>query len=156
MDKHQRYRLKCRSEGRCPHCGKPCAPFAECDDRRAWKGVHRVLSRGVKDGIFKKTAGGYQLKDATIKVVTKVSGRKGDRRFLPKFAYMPTDPEEAVEWALFEGPLTEEQIIKKIGQIRVASLAEFRSPHWDKYDFKTKEGRRKYQRTYYLRKKAKA
>lgn len=34
MTKGQRYRLKCIQEGRCDHCGQPCAPFAKCEVRR--------------------------------------------------------------------------------------------------------------------------
>lgn len=37
MNKHQRYRQKCISEGRCPHCGKPCAPYYTCEERRNYK-----------------------------------------------------------------------------------------------------------------------
>lgn len=34
-DKHARYRLKLREEGRCPRCGKPAWPYFECADHRA-------------------------------------------------------------------------------------------------------------------------
>jgi hypothetical protein len=36
-DKQSRWRLRCREEGRCDHCGKPCAPYAACEDRRREK-----------------------------------------------------------------------------------------------------------------------
>ena len=61
-DKYQRRRQKLAAEGCCPHCGKPCAPFVECEERRAYK---------------RKKA-----KDKTL--VHKASGRPGDKRFLPK------------------------------------------------------------------------
>lgn len=31
------YRLKCAADRRCPHCGKPCGPYYECEERRAYK-----------------------------------------------------------------------------------------------------------------------
>lgn len=37
MNKFQRRYEKCKREGRCPHCGKPCAPYFECAERRAYK-----------------------------------------------------------------------------------------------------------------------
>lgn len=40
------YKMRCISEGRCPHCGKPCAPFTECEDRRRYK-RERYLKRGM-------------------------------------------------------------------------------------------------------------
>jgi len=36
-DKWQRYRVKLVAAGRCPHCGKPCAPYRECEERRQKK-----------------------------------------------------------------------------------------------------------------------
>ena len=50
-DKHKRYRLKMQALGRCPHCGRPCAPFAECAERREAVrlrrnlGVHKISPR---------------------------------------------------------------------------------------------------------------
>lgn len=41
QDKHKRYRQKCISEDRCPHCGKPCAPYYECEERRKYKRLSR-------------------------------------------------------------------------------------------------------------------
>lgn len=39
-DKQRRYRNKCKEEGRCPHCGKMCAPYSACEERRKY---HREL-----------------------------------------------------------------------------------------------------------------
>ena len=61
-NKQKRYKEKLISEGRCPHCGVPCAPFVECEERRAYK------SRKAKE----KT------------LVHKKSGKPGDKRFLPR------------------------------------------------------------------------
>ncbi len=41
MNKHKRYRQKCIRDGRCPHCGKSCAPFYECEERRKYKRLSR-------------------------------------------------------------------------------------------------------------------
>lgn len=46
MDKNQRYRARQKEQGKCPHCGKPCAPYAECEERREAKAYARLLSRG--------------------------------------------------------------------------------------------------------------
>lgn len=37
LNKWQRRYRKLRKEGRCWHCGKPCAPWYECEDRRKYK-----------------------------------------------------------------------------------------------------------------------
>lgn len=37
MDRHGAYRKRCKEDGKCPHCGKPCAPFTECEERRNYK-----------------------------------------------------------------------------------------------------------------------
>lgn len=34
MTNQQRYRLKAKASGCCPHCGKPCAPYLTCEERR--------------------------------------------------------------------------------------------------------------------------
>ena len=54
MDKQQRYRQKCISEGRCPHCGKPCAPYYECEVRRLYKSFDYTLTRLVLEGKVEK------------------------------------------------------------------------------------------------------
>ncbi len=43
--KHSRYRQKCKEEGRCPHCGKPCAPYHECEERHKAKTEGKVTRR---------------------------------------------------------------------------------------------------------------
>ena len=52
VDKQKRYRQKCALEGRCPHCGQPCAPYYECDERRAYKKSNTTLRYLVKLGIL--------------------------------------------------------------------------------------------------------
>ena len=52
-DKHSRYRQKMISEGRCPHCGKLCLPFYECQERRVGKTIRRYLKEAVGKGEIK-------------------------------------------------------------------------------------------------------
>lgn len=44
-DKYQRRLRKLQSQNSCCHCGKPCAPYAECEERRAYK---RMWARNHK------------------------------------------------------------------------------------------------------------
>ena len=39
--KNLNYRRRCQAKGLCPHCGKPCAPFFECETRREQRAVRR-------------------------------------------------------------------------------------------------------------------
>jgi len=45
LTKEARYILKCRAEGRCPHCGKPCAPYKQCEERREYERARAVDGR---------------------------------------------------------------------------------------------------------------
>ena len=64
MNKHQRYRSRCRREGRCPHCGKPALPYAECADRRFYKRMNAALRRMVAWGMVRQVeGGGYVIAD---------------------------------------------------------------------------------------------
>lgn len=44
-NKHQRYRRRCIEQGKCPHCGKPCAPYGECEERRRYKAMNARTER---------------------------------------------------------------------------------------------------------------
>ena len=57
-DKHSRYRVRCQQAGKCPHCGQACAPYYECATRRFRKRLQYHLNRGVRLGIFYRTADG--------------------------------------------------------------------------------------------------
>ena len=57
-NKHQRYRQKCITEGRCPHCGEPCAPFYECFKRRIGKLIGGELNRLVRINVLQKISRG--------------------------------------------------------------------------------------------------
>lgn len=49
--KYSRRAHKCESEGRCPHCGKPCAPFFACKERRESQRMSRILREMVNEGL---------------------------------------------------------------------------------------------------------
>jgi hypothetical protein len=51
--KSNNYRQRCRLDGRCPHCGKPCAPYAECADRREYKRAWHKARSGKQRGSYK-------------------------------------------------------------------------------------------------------
>lgn len=90
MTKHERYRRKQVEAHRCPHCGKPCTPFYECEERRRKKRFGRELNRMVKAGILTsiRTPGKQTLYSAVSGAET--SGllcrevKDGDRRLFPR------------------------------------------------------------------------
>lgn len=53
-NKWQAYTLNNRRAGKCPRCGKSCAPFAACDSCRAYKAKHCYESRILKLGAYKE------------------------------------------------------------------------------------------------------
>ncbi len=57
-DRHSRYRVKCQETGKCPHCGKSCAPFYECEQRRFYKRLSYAMKKGVRLGMFYQTEDG--------------------------------------------------------------------------------------------------
>ena len=132
VNKYQRYRQKCLREGRCPHCGKPCAPYAECDDRRKTKNVYRVAKRFVAAGMVSARKGErgrvwWKLtnSDPSLMPVSKVSGRDGDKRFWPKIADTPVSVEALVHAAALDvahassnETFTEAHVETRIGEIR--------------------------------------
>lgn len=133
MTKQQRYRRKCLSDGRCPHCGEPCAPYYECEDRRRTKRIHRLFSRASAIGAItkiKKLNGGVTWKfDANAEKkrwpLEKASGRKGDRRVLPRLGDKPTRATSLILWLAKDiasrngGLVTEDQVSRAFAAVRV-------------------------------------
>jgi hypothetical protein len=130
MNKHQRYRQKCVSEGRCPHCGVQCAPFLECEDRRLRKRLLRVLGMAVKAGAVEKLSKGgkttWRFRADAPWPKGKVSGRPGDRRLLPKIGDKPTNAGPIIRWIAqdiatrsHDRTVSEEQIAKALGELRL-------------------------------------
>jgi hypothetical protein len=100
-NKNRRYRAKCVAEGRCPHCGKPCAPFYECSERRFNQKVRRAL-RGLEAAgavRIERTAGKANLIFGTGMANTVVSYniKPSDRRYLPRIAMRPVDEDQMGE-----------------------------------------------------------
>jgi hypothetical protein len=56
--KQQRYRKRLVEKGCCPHCGKECTPYYECDDRRVKHALNGVLRTLVRQGRVEKTGNG--------------------------------------------------------------------------------------------------
>lgn len=53
--KNADYRRRCRAKGLCTHCGRPCAPYVTCEDRRAYQNKQRRRvreSQGYKRGPY--------------------------------------------------------------------------------------------------------
>ena len=48
-NKYDQRRAQCRTYGTCPHCGRPCYPYYECADRRAYKAVWAIERRLRKE-----------------------------------------------------------------------------------------------------------
>jgi len=106
INKYQRYMQKCVREGRCPHCGKPCAPYYECDTRRGIKRVTYYLKKLEKAGVVEriKTETGtlwrHTGKPPKYKVVSKRSGGPND------FRHMPRRPQAIVDYLNSLDPAT--------------------------------------------------
>ena len=52
--KQHHYRQRRIKKGCCPHCGKPCAPYYECEDRREKKNINRMLNQMSRAKIITK------------------------------------------------------------------------------------------------------
>ena len=118
MNKYQRYRLKNTAQGRCPHCGKSCAPYYECEDRRLNKKVYRTLNRMVLSGeltqegdLYKKEKHEPWIKIRCLSYNTKLE----DRRNLPRIGKQYVDLETICVEILREAgkPLAAAEIDKR-------------------------------------------
>lgn len=70
-DKFARYRQKQLKMGNCPHCGKTCAPYAECPERRTYKAISMALSTLVRVGKIQKIKRGLYQKLPPIVTTAK-------------------------------------------------------------------------------------
>lgn len=134
MDKHKRYRLKCISEGLCPHCGKPCAPYYECDDRRFYRKSNRTLNDLVKLGFLEKTNKNgrnfFKRSNKSIKIEGRSKGyytKPDDIRHLPRVGKKYIDIERLITEVCKESgkPMGENDIVdnvwEKIKEIKLGS-----------------------------------
>ena len=63
MNKYEKYRRSCVQRGLCPHCGKPCAPFFECAERRAYKRQQYKKREREKDRELIEELQGWMIED---------------------------------------------------------------------------------------------
>lgn len=56
-DRHKKRRLQLRSAGLCPHCGKPCAPYYWCEERREYVRNLQKAKRKYTRGPYKRRSG---------------------------------------------------------------------------------------------------
>lgn len=134
MDKYQRYKQKCVSEGRCPHCGKPCAPFYECDERRIYKKANRTLQYLVNLGIITKTRHSngrntYKGVASSPKLIGRQQGyvtKSTDCRHLPRIGKKYFNVENLIMDELGENALTGEEIDKLVWDKITASKTMYR------------------------------
>lgn len=123
MDKHQRYRQRKIVQGKCPHCGNPCAPYYECEERRINKKMSRLLNRMVLAGLISKsenpgkpTLYSKEPHEPQIKIkVLEYEIKPGDRRNLPRIGKKFVDIEDICTKILREegAPLAIEEIEKR-------------------------------------------
>lgn len=95
-DKHARYRKRLQSEGKCPRCGTPCAPYFECQDhresRKARKKAYYRLKNELPDEFGNLPRGKYSVAPPVVKAVrelvkmVKANENPGDvaRRLIPE------------------------------------------------------------------------
>ena len=62
--KQKRYRRRKVAENVCPHCGKLCAPYYACHDRRYKKRMCYILNRMADLGEIRKIGQGRGIKFA--------------------------------------------------------------------------------------------
>ena len=133
MDKYQRYRAKCINEGRCPHCGKPCAPYRTCEARRERKRFLYLLRRMVAAGLLETNGRrGCELACRAADGLAELpfreyaKGREDDRRYLPRINGKPINLQEIVVEALKQ--LGRLATVEEIEEAAMAVIAELRQP----------------------------
>jgi hypothetical protein len=82
VHKNKRYREAQKAKGCCPHCGKPCAPYYECEERRAYKMAHRRARRLALGPIV--SASGQWIAAHSNKVVPSYTAKPDDVRRQPR------------------------------------------------------------------------
>lgn len=103
--KNKAYRKRCQAAGLCPHCGKPCAPYRECEARRAYKRGRNYLRRPalIRGPMKMKPNDPRRLPRGSIKFWTpaedKLLLRLLDARLEPEqVAYMLERKPNSIEW----------------------------------------------------------
>ena len=122
--------------GRCPHCGKPCAPYRECERRRFTRRFYRSARILEKLGLIiveriNGRAAIYKSTGKVGKVREYNSGREGDRRLLPRIGKKPIDNIEEIILRIAEEhlePFTTSQIVKEVGKVIVTARISGTTP----------------------------
>lgn len=94
LNKWQRRYRRLRGQGLCPHCGRGCAPYFECDVRRLEKNVRRLIDRMHKQGAAEPIGRGWVL---TGKPYRGKTIKPNDARHLPRFAKRPIDEDSQAD-----------------------------------------------------------
>lgn len=119
-EKNRRYRQKQISEGKCPHCGKPCAPYYECDKRRQYKKMLYSLNRLVIAGHIEQIGGKYRALDNSIPLkkmrVLEYNTKPDDKRIWPRIGRKYINIIEIVTAILEDAgqPLREQEIYDRL------------------------------------------
>ena len=122
--KQRRYRQRLVAQGKCPHCGKPCAPYYECGERRFYRQINYMLRRGIQAGRFKIWYDGDTMMigmgDETKNVTSYARTKDDDRRLLPRFGKRPAETEDIIMEVFRRESrgLTEDEICTGIATIR--------------------------------------
>jgi hypothetical protein len=119
MNKSQRYRARMKKEGRCPHCGKPCAPFFECEERRAYKNAQRrARLKGLGPILFKE---GQWVAASSNEAITPYTSSARDARRLPRRDRPRHKPTSLLSW----DQMSEEQLrVEVMGLLSYTPLEE--------------------------------
>ena len=132
--KQRSYRRRSIAAGKCPHCGKQSAPFYECQDRRTYKKIFRILARGAKVGAVVKikskgrTTWRFPLNPAAWPAERPLKKRR-DKRLLPKFGDKPFKYEKLiVELAVLrrkrQRTFTEAEIARDFAALRISASSK--------------------------------
>ncbi len=122
-EKGKRWRQKQIKAGRCPHCGKPCAPFYECDERRNYEKSKKLLNRMVDTGFLKKRREGvfnlYSVDNPNAEMPVTRECRDDDMRYMPRIGKQYINWDELFVRVLKEEnkPMSEKDILEKSFEI---------------------------------------
>ena len=110
--KNKRWRDKCVREGRCPHCGQPCAPYYECATRRFHKKLDNFLRRLLKAGVMRREGHKYFAVAEDFSSVITYNICDEDRRHLPRRGNHPMKVEQLLLDIIVQHPngITEDNI----------------------------------------------
>ena len=123
MNKQDKYRQNQIKKGCCPHCGKPCTPYYECEERRTCKNFGHNLSHMVKIGLILRSGKLYKVNPDESTFPKRAMGyrtKEEDRRRWPRLGKKYFKDEDItnmmVEVLKIEQPLSQEEITNRVFQ----------------------------------------